>query len=248
MFKLVFYHSFSCGLFAGVQLIYRVEESIKKGKYAVQYDTKWICIDRKMNKAVTSKEKLLQTAREIVFEEGVEKLNIRYLAQKCKIAVGSVYNYFPSKSELVAAVMEEFWKTIFHDDLCTVPEKMPFPEFFKMVYDRIHKHLENFRSVFLSEIRASDPEGISKGKLIEQKYFIHIQRGFLTVLRNDSNISEDLWTEAFTQEKFISFLFQNMLTMLVNDEREISFFIEVIYRLLQYPCEGISGIHENHFI
>ena len=50
-----------------------------------------------MNKVVTSKEELLDTARQIVFQEGIDQLSIRALAKKLNISVGAVYNYFPSK-------------------------------------------------------------------------------------------------------------------------------------------------------
>ena len=63
-----------------------------------------------MNKVVTSKEELLDTARQIVFQEGIDQLSIRVLAKKLNISVGAVYNYFPSKSDLLLAIVESFWK------------------------------------------------------------------------------------------------------------------------------------------
>ena len=45
-----------------------------------------------MNKVVTSKEELLDTARQIVFQEGIDQLSIRVLAKKLNISVGAVYN------------------------------------------------------------------------------------------------------------------------------------------------------------
>ena len=63
-----------------------------------------------MNKVVTSKEELLDTARQIVFQEGIDQLSIRVLAKKLNISVGAVYNYFPSKSDLLLAIVESFLK------------------------------------------------------------------------------------------------------------------------------------------
>ena len=64
-----------------------------------------------MNKVVTSKEELLDTARQIVFQEGIDQLSIRVLAKKLNISVGAVYNYFPSKSDLLLAIVESFCHT-----------------------------------------------------------------------------------------------------------------------------------------
>ena len=86
-----------------------------------------------MNKVVTSREELLDTARQIVFQEGIDQLSIRTLAKKQNISVGAVYNYFPSKADLLLAIVESFWKGIFHKDICTLSETLPFADFYEVV-------------------------------------------------------------------------------------------------------------------
>ena len=90
-----------------------------------------------MNKVVTSREELLDTARQIVFQEGIDQLSIRTLAKKQNISVGAVYNYFPSKADLLLAIVESFWKGIFHKDICTLSETLPFADFYEVVYLRL---------------------------------------------------------------------------------------------------------------
>ena len=53
---------------------------------------------------------LLTEARKQVVERGYAKTTIRSVASACGIAVGTVYNYFPSKEDLVAAFVAEDWK------------------------------------------------------------------------------------------------------------------------------------------
>lgn len=77
-----------------------------------------------MNKVVTSKDELLEAAEQITYEEGMTHLSIRSLAKKLDISVGVVYNYFPSKADLVLAIIENFWKKVFHKDLCTFDEPL----------------------------------------------------------------------------------------------------------------------------
>ena len=67
-----------------------------------------------LNMAVTSREEILAVCREIVAEEGLSSVNMRLVASRCNIALGSVYNYFPSKSELLLATIESVWMDIFH--------------------------------------------------------------------------------------------------------------------------------------
>ena len=47
-----------------------------------------------LNMAVTSREEILAVCREIVAEEGLSSVNMRLVASRCNIALGSVYNYF----------------------------------------------------------------------------------------------------------------------------------------------------------
>ena len=67
-----------------------------------------------MNPTVTSKEEIIAACQKIAKERGLEAISIRSVASECGMAVGSVYNYFSSKSELLCAAIENIWKDIFH--------------------------------------------------------------------------------------------------------------------------------------
>ena len=53
---------------------------------------------------------ILAAAKKQLFEKGYANLAIREVAGQCGIAVGTIYNYFPGKEALVAAVMAEDWR------------------------------------------------------------------------------------------------------------------------------------------
>ena len=67
-----------------------------------------------MNTIVTSKEEILQTSRELIRQQGWSAVNIRSVAAACGVSVGSIYNYFDSKADLVGATVESVWSEIFH--------------------------------------------------------------------------------------------------------------------------------------
>ena len=52
-----------------------------------------------MNTVVTSKEKILKTSRELIQEQGWSAVSIRSVAAACEVSVGSIYNYFDSKTD-----------------------------------------------------------------------------------------------------------------------------------------------------
>lgn len=188
-----------------------------------------------MNKVVTSKDELLDTAQQIVFEEGMDKLSIRTLANRVHISVGAVYNYFPSKADLILAIIESFWKKIFHKDICEQSEQLAFPDFYTLVYHRLSSHLEDFFSVLLGQLDLLRDNDKEKGKQMEEKYFAHIQKGFLYALCQDQSIPETIWTETFTKEDFVTFVFETMMNDLSHQRKDCHLTKEIIRRLLQYP-------------
>lgn len=61
------------------------------------------------------REHLLQHAAQLLREQGYDALAIRRVAAACNVAVGTVYNYFPSKDMLAANVMLRDWMQALDD-------------------------------------------------------------------------------------------------------------------------------------
>lgn len=62
------------------------------------------------NKAIISKDNILEVAFAIASEKGLVGLGIREVADACSVSVGSVYNYFPSKAHLISEVVGRYWE------------------------------------------------------------------------------------------------------------------------------------------
>ena len=55
------------------------------------------------------KSSLIQAARKSLLESEMHDISVRELARECGTAVGTVYNYFPSKEALIAEAMMSDW-------------------------------------------------------------------------------------------------------------------------------------------
>lgn len=78
-------------------------------------------------KIVDLRDKLLCHARNVLVENKCADLTIRSAASACHVAVGTVYNYFPSKEVLIEAVVLEDWAILIEKlraELQTVPDAM----------------------------------------------------------------------------------------------------------------------------
>ena len=50
---------------------------------------------------------------ELFLENGYEGVDMKMIAKKCSIAVGTLYNYYPNKKELYIAILNESWNDTF---------------------------------------------------------------------------------------------------------------------------------------
>lgn len=61
------------------------------------------------------RERILSRAGEIIEFGEFEKFSIRGIARDCGIAVGTLYNYFPSKDDLLKAVIDSHWEMMLRE-------------------------------------------------------------------------------------------------------------------------------------
>ena len=57
-----------------------------------------------------TKQKILDTARQILLTEGVQAISMRTLADRVDYSPAALYKYFANKEEIIAALREEAWE------------------------------------------------------------------------------------------------------------------------------------------
>lgn len=185
-----------------------------------------------MNKNVCSKEKLLECAKKIALENSLEAISMRELAKQCNISVGAVYNYFPSKSGLMIAVVDDFWQSIFAHNTFDSNNCDCFMAFYKKVYKQLYEGLCVFKSNFLSELSVLSANAKQLGRNIENDYFDKMISAFIQALDKDEAIKSDIWSEVFTKNSFASFVLSNTILLLKKGTNDCSFFLDLLQRLL----------------
>ncbi len=96
-----------------------------------------------MNKTLTSREAILSAGgKEIIIQSGMQGLNMRDVAHKCGVSVGTIYNYFPSKSDLIVATIESVWTEIMHDSKVCVSH-CNFDEYVLSLFNSIQMGCQN---------------------------------------------------------------------------------------------------------
>ena len=185
-----------------------------------------------MNNNVTSKEELVAAALEIAREEGVHKVSIRNIAHKCSISVGVLYNYFPTKADLIFAVVSHFWEMsssmlqdIHVKDCC-------FTKYVEQFYYQMNVSLSDFQREWLTQMETMAPEDKERGKELELQCFRHLKSLLLQVLSSDPSIPATVWSEEYPKDEFIDFVFWHMVQMLRTGQKDCTFFVKTLQRIL----------------
>lgn len=184
-----------------------------------------------MNTVVTSKEEILKTSRELIQRQGWAALNVRSVAAACGVSVGSIYNYFGSKSELAGAAVESIWCEIFHqpeDDAVFQDTQACI----SWIYDRMAYGCREYPGFFTLHSLGFMQEEKPDGKRMMQQTWRHILDGLCLVLRQDARIRPDAFNQQFTPEVFADVLFSLMLSALLRQDYDPSAALEIVRRTL----------------
>ena len=183
-----------------------------------------------MNTIVTSREDILHSSRELIRRQGWEAVNIRSVAAACGVSVGSIYNYFSSKAELVGATVESIWHEIFHFP----QEPTAFADTLACVswlYERMRYGSEKYPGFFTLHALSFGPEK-TDGKQRMYQTWDHVVRRLSVVLRQDPRVRPDAFQEHFTADQFAQVLFSLLLSALLRQDYDPSAVLEIIRRTI----------------
>lgn len=178
------------------------------------------------------KEIILSSAKQIALKQGITKINIRSVAQKSGISVGTVYNCYPTKADLLVAVIEDFWSEAFKKINFKTLEGKNFYEKIQEVYKNLYAYLHNFKENWLEQISLLNAQEKKLGRKKEEEYFAKIHAMIISFMDMDENISSKEWGACISKEKTAEFIFDNMLLTLKKDESDFEFFIAILKKII----------------
>lgn len=181
---------------------------------------------------VNLKEVILDEAKKISLNDGINQLNIRTVAKNSAISIGTVYNYYPSKSDLLLAVVEDFWGGALKDIDWRSLKSNNFYENIEKIYAVLNNYFRSFKENWLDQLALLKNHEKQTGRGKEDEYFKKMYGKIIILMDMDNKLKNYPWSESFSKDYMAEFIFQNMLMMLKKGIEEISFFIEVLKRIL----------------
>ncbi len=183
-----------------------------------------------MNKVVTSKEEIMQSSLELISEQGLTALSIRAVAEKCNIAVGSIYNYFGSKSDLLCEIVGSVWKDIFK-----MPDKDTqfdsFTDCVRWVFSSLREGNEKYPD-FLSMHSILLSDNKAHGRKMMEQTWEHICQGLDFYLLNDKRVPSHVFNDVFTPRCVTNLILSLVLSALFRRDFDDFEAVALIERLI----------------
>ena len=103
--------------------------------------------------------RLLAEARRQIEEQGYGAMTVRSVAKACGVGVGTVYNYFPSKDDLVATYMLADWKNCVAAIEAVSTYSDSYKSVVRCIHDQLLRYAERHMSLFRDEAAAASFSG-----------------------------------------------------------------------------------------
>lgn len=91
--------------------------------------------------------RIINTAIHIFNEEGFNAIDMRKIARECKIAVGTLYNYFPKKKELMYEVFNNLWKESMDELDRFMEESQPGESLLENYITAFHREMDKKKGI-----------------------------------------------------------------------------------------------------
>lgn len=185
------------------------------------------------NRPVVSKEQILDAAYEIATTQGLGALSIRAVAAACGVAVGTVYNSYPTKSELVNDVVGRFWQRALSGCMDAAGEVAEdevvgdagdfgvrdaaasgcddFVAFCRRLSGEMGRALEEFRADFLDGLAALGSYDLAVARRREAASFAHVRRGLQVALERDPAICREKLVGALAPDRVCDLVWETMV-------------------------------------
>lgn len=164
-------------------------------------------MSHKINEA---RDNLLAEAKKMLIEYGYNQLNIRTLVKNCNISIGTFYNNFNSKGDLVINILNNDWNEILTTIDNISPVQLPFREKLESIYSSVHDFFRNYKNIFI-EILIADNLGKSNN-LETKKSFCDRMSALI-----NSEINKGAIKVSLSADKLSYIILQNFIYMSKED-------------------------------
>lgn len=175
---------------------------------------------------------ILKEAKRILYREGYTSISIRKIAKECDIGVGTIYNYFPTKKELIIEMMSDFWEGFFKDVEIVLNSNKSFYQKLNGIFNSVFDFTKKFRETWLSNELYFSPGYIESG--VERKN-IYIDK-LIAIIKQMIDEKIDIYKEenlrSFDSNELAKFIVMNFIAMVQMPYLDYKSFEKILRKLI----------------
>jgi AcrR family transcriptional regulator len=179
------------------------------------------------------RELILNEAKKMLYNEGYSRVSIRRIAKECGIAVGTIYNYFPTKKDLIIEMMTSYWEEFFYDIESIISSNEDFYIKLNKIFDILSAFIKRFKEVWLSDEIYSSPDYIESGLKKENIYIDKLIKVIKKLLEEDIYNRSDGNIKQIEPYKMASFIVANFYTMVQMPYLDYTSFESILKKVFQ---------------
>lgn len=170
------------------------------------------------------KEDICRVSRSMLSEEGYENLSIRNIAKNCGIGMGTIYNYFKSKDDIIFDIIMEDWTTILGRMDRSIKSDMPMIDKLESLHNLLKEFVGGFHGMWMDM-------ATSKAKKTDYKS-LKSQRMVYSMELHERISSVTLELSSTMEKDELDFLNSTLTTIfLSNDKFEFKTLEKILNRL-----------------
>lgn len=177
------------------------------------------------------KNLILEQARTILEKEGWDKLNIRQVAKLSGVSVGTVYNYFPAKKDLVIFLMSEYWDRYYSRLDVIDREEADFYVKLRRIFEELTVFVGTFKEVWL-KVNDEVIESISQDRQGEKDFLDKLIIRLEKMIEQEDTISLRSAALDLELRDLAQFIMTNLIMLAQFKQMEYENFEKILRALL----------------
>lgn len=183
-----------------------------------------------INKLVEDvRREILDNSLEILKENGYKEFNIRKVASVCGISVGTIYNYFPSKENILTQLMVNFWDSFINEIDKIMVLDCDFYRKLEKVFIELDGYTKEFMDLYVNRIMLGSRKIGKESENKENEYmgiFAERIKKCIDTEKKNGNISPLIESEIAS--KFILSNMMGLISMPLYDYKSFEKIVKVV--------------------
>ena len=121
------------------------------------------------------REDILLVTRQLLKDTGYSSLSIRQIAAKCGVAAGTVYNYYSSKSEIIAEILNNEWNLMLRRIDQSTKASIKVIDNLEIMFNELAYFMNNVHGFWIDSYPIEKKTNINICTIKEKKHFLRNQ-------------------------------------------------------------------------